>query len=176
MIEESRTELTILWGDTVAGGVTACGNCQPARLGRGCVALLTLAFTWHMFAQCACPRTHSPTHPPTYARTHPRTYAPTHAHTHAPTLPTNTRTRTRTHARTHATIHARTHVYRQNGVRVGANDLHGRIAAQSGVHSCRNPITGWFKVPPAVPLSPEVPFGNRVYAGINPPLGPPRFV
>ena len=48
---------------------------------------------------------------------------------------------------------------------------HGRNAAQRGFHPCRNPSTGWFKVPPAVPLSPAVPFSTRFSAGMNPPMG-----
>ena len=52
--------------------------------------------------------------------------------------------------------------------------------AQGGSHPTRNPSTGWFKVPPPVPLSPPVPFctSTRVSAGMKPPpaLGTPRVV
>ena len=37
----------------------------------------------------------------------------------------------------------------------------------------RKPSTGWYKVPPVVPLSPDVPASTRVSARMNPPW-PPR--
>ena len=47
----------------------------------------------------------------------------------------------------------------------------GRNAAQWGFHPTRNPSTGWYKVPPAVPLSPAVPGSTRVSASMKPPMG-----
>ena len=49
-----------------------------------------------------------------------------------------------------------------------------RNAAQRGFKPTRKASIGWFKVPPAVPLSQAVPLYTRVSAGIS--LGPPRFV
>ena len=38
-------------------------------------------------------------------------------------------------------------------------------------HLTINPSTGWFTFPPAVPLSPAVPFCTRVSTVMKPPLG-----
>ena len=51
----------------------------------------------------------------------------------------------------------------------------GRNAAQWGIHPIRDPSTGWYKVPPAVPLSPAVPASTRVSARKKPPPGR-RFI
>ena len=42
---------------------------------------------------------------------------------------------------------------------------------QRGFYPTRKDSTGWFKVLPAVPLSPAMPFNSRVSAGMKPPLG-----
>ena len=67
----------------------------------------------------------------------------------------------------------------QSGVRVGRIGVDvrvtGRNAAQRGFHPTRKHSTGWFKVPPAVPLSPAMLFSTRVSAGMKPPLPPPTI-
>ena len=50
-----------------------------------------------------------------------------------------------------------------------------RNATQGGFHPTRNSSTGWFKVLPAVSLSPAVPLCTRFSAGMKPPSGL-RFV
>ena len=52
----------------------------------------------------------------------------------------------------------------------GPTHVTGRNA-QRGFQPTRNPSTGWFRVPPAVSLSPAVPFCTRACAGMKPPMG-----
>ena len=46
--------------------------------------------------------------------------------------------------------------------------LPDEMPPKRGCHHTRTPSTGWFKVPPAVPLSPAMPFRTRVSAWMNP--------
>ena len=46
--------------------------------------------------------------------------------------------------------------------------IHGRTAAHGVVHSTGEASTDWYSIPPAVSLSPAVPFCTRVYGGMAP--------
>ena len=48
---------------------------------------------------------------------------------------------------------------------------HGRTAAHGVVHPTRKASTSWYLIPPAVPLSPAVPYCTTVSGGMNPPMG-----
>ena len=67
-----------------------------------------------------------------------------------------------------ATLH---YLEKRPGGSHGACHVHGRNAAQRGFHPTRKLTTGWFKVPPAVALSPAVPFCTLDSAGMKPLLG-----